>query len=349
MAKQVKNTKKTVKTVSKTLKKVATTKVIKVKNADGDADTTAKIVVQNQINYTPKVSVIIPVYNVEKYLHQCLDSVVNQTLREIEIICVDDGSTDNSMEILKEYAKRDNRITVLSQKNLHAGVARNAGLTVARGEYLSFLDSDDFFESNMLEKLYKKAVKGKSDIIVFNYNLYDDKEKRYKEHEEYNDKYIKTSPFSPEQYADELFFIAPPNPWTKLFKHELIAKNNIKFENCISCNDITFVDTALSCSNKIIVTNDIFAHYRINSNTQISKNRELHATCILYAFEKLRNNLTKLKLYDKYKNVYARQALVRFYGEVCNASQNMKEKFCKQVQNVFPEIYNHPPRTAVLT
>ncbi|MBR1374174.1 glycosyltransferase family 2 protein, partial [bacterium] len=96
---------------------------ITVKNAEGDPDTTAEILIQNQIDYTPKVSVIIPVYNVEQYLRECLDSVVNQTLKEIEIICVDDGSTDSSLEILKEYAAKDKRMTVIRQQNLHAGVA----------------------------------------------------------------------------------------------------------------------------------------------------------------------------------------------------------------------------------
>ena len=91
--------------------------MITVKNAEGEPDTQAKILIQNKVNYTPKVSVIIPVYNVEEYLRECLDSVVNQTLKEIEIICVDDGSTDNSLEILKEYAKKDNRISVLTQEN----------------------------------------------------------------------------------------------------------------------------------------------------------------------------------------------------------------------------------------
>ena len=88
--------------------------IITVKNAEGEPNTQAKILVQNKIDYTPKVSVIIPVYNVEEYLRECLDSVINQTLKEIEIICVDDGSTDNSLEILKEYAKKDNRISVLT-------------------------------------------------------------------------------------------------------------------------------------------------------------------------------------------------------------------------------------------
>lgn len=91
-----------------------------------------------------KVSVIIPVYNVEKYLEECLDSIINQTLKEIEIICIDDGSTDSSLNVLENYKKKDKRIIVLQQQNLGAGAARNKGLDLARGKYLSFLDADDF-------------------------------------------------------------------------------------------------------------------------------------------------------------------------------------------------------------
>ena len=104
-----------------------------------------------------KVSVILPVYNASDYLHQCMDSIVGQTLKDIEIICVDDGSTDNSLDILKEYEQKDKRVKVIQQKNAGAGAARNNGLSIATGEYLSFLDSDDFFEPDMLEKAYEKA------------------------------------------------------------------------------------------------------------------------------------------------------------------------------------------------
>ena len=98
-----------------------------------------------------KVSVIIPVYNVEQYLRPCLDSVLNQTLKNIEIICIDDGSTDDSLKILMEYAEKDNRITILKQKNKGAGVARNYGMSIATGEYFLFLDSDDFFSETLLQ------------------------------------------------------------------------------------------------------------------------------------------------------------------------------------------------------
>ena len=203
--------------------------IITVKNAEGDPDTEAEILIQNKINYTPKVSVIIPVYNVEEYLRECLDSVVNQTLKEIEIICVDDGSTDNSLEILKEYTKKDNRITVITQQNLHAGVARNAGLAVARGEYLSFLDSDDFFELNMLEDMYNKGKNENIDIIICGNDLFDTKEKTYKK-QIINPKWInKIVNF--EDLKDELFIVTRPIAWNKIIKRKLIVENKLEYTN----------------------------------------------------------------------------------------------------------------------
>ena len=154
-------------------------KIIDVKNAQGDLDTKATIIHQNNIDYTPKVSVIIPVYNTEKYLRECLDSVINQTLKEIEIICVDDGSTDSSLEILKEYANKDNRFTIITQQNLHAGVARNAGLAVAKGEYVSFLDSDDWFELKILEETTKILKETDSELCCCKYRNFNELKNKF--------------------------------------------------------------------------------------------------------------------------------------------------------------------------
>ena len=106
-----------------------------------------------------KISVIIPVYNAEKYLRECLDSVIEQTLQEIEIICVDDGSTDNSLAILKEYTQKDERLKIIEQANRGAGAARNLGMAVALGEYLAFLDADDLYYPQALAQAYSVAVK----------------------------------------------------------------------------------------------------------------------------------------------------------------------------------------------
>nr|MCR4662874.1 glycosyltransferase [Endomicrobiaceae bacterium] len=106
----------------------------------------------------PKVSVIVPVYNVEQYLRQCLDSIINQTFKDFECICVNDGSTDNSLTILQEYSKKDNRIKIINQKNSGSSVSRNNGIKQALGQYVSFVDADDWITDNYLEILYNKII-----------------------------------------------------------------------------------------------------------------------------------------------------------------------------------------------
>lgn len=119
-----------------------------------------------------KISVIIPVYNTELYLKECLDSVINQTLKEIEIICINDGSTDNSSEILKEYQGKDNRVVVINQENKGLSEARNSGLKIAKGEYILFLDSDDFYYKNSsLEEVYNRIKSDKSDVLFFDISI----------------------------------------------------------------------------------------------------------------------------------------------------------------------------------
>ncbi len=113
-----------------------------------------------------KVSVIVPVYNVEKYLEECIESLINQTLTDIEIICINDGSTDNSLKILEELQKKDNRIKIINQKNSGVSSARNNGIENATGEYIGFVDSDDWIDSDYYEKLYNTAKKYNSDIAA---------------------------------------------------------------------------------------------------------------------------------------------------------------------------------------
>ena len=113
----------------------------------------------------PLISVIVPIYNMENYLEKCLDNLINQTLKEIEIICINDGSVDNSLKILKNFANKDNRIIILNQKNQGQGIARNNGIKIARGEYIGFCDPDDWIELNMFENMYNKAIQNQADIV----------------------------------------------------------------------------------------------------------------------------------------------------------------------------------------
>ena len=263
--------------------------IITVKNAEGDPDTTAEIVIQNKIDFEPKVSVIIPVYNVEAYLRECLDSVVNQTLKEIEIITVDDGSTDSSLEILKEYAQKDNRITVMKQKNLHAGVARNAGLAVAKGEYLSFLDSDDFFELNMLEEMNKKADEDESDITVCNADIYNDKEKKYHQPDFMLKKRFSTlSCIYTDTFKNNLFNFTNPSLWNKIFRKKFILDHQLLFQSIWNCNDIGFTFSALAYSKKISIVYKTLLHYRRNTTTSITSKRSKGRANIIRAYKYVR-------------------------------------------------------------
>ena len=122
----------------------------------------------------PEISVVVPVYNVEKYLKQCLDSILVQTFSNIEIICVNDGSTDNSRKILEEYKKRDFRIKIVDKKNGGLSSARNAGMKVATGEFYSFIDSDDWIDKTMLEKLYENITALNTDISICAVHQFDE-------------------------------------------------------------------------------------------------------------------------------------------------------------------------------
>ena len=130
---------------------------------------------------TIKISAIIPVYNAEKYLEQCIESILTQSLKEFELICVNDGSSDGSLEILNNYAKKDRRVKVINQKNQGAAVARNIGIENSRGKYLSILDADDFFDTEMFSKAFDKIEEVQADIIVFRSNAYNDELKIYEE------------------------------------------------------------------------------------------------------------------------------------------------------------------------
>ena len=169
----------------------------------------------------PKVSVIIPVYNAERYLKQCLDSIINQTLKEIEIICVDDGSTDSSLEILKKYEKKDGRVQIIQQKNQFAGVARNNGLKIARGKYVFFIDSDDFCEISLLNSVFLVAEKNNVDIVAFDHYLYDEKNKTNKRIYDVNYRNIiekKNNIFNYKDFPTRIMSSINPVPWNKLIK-----------------------------------------------------------------------------------------------------------------------------------
>ena len=198
----------------------------------------------------PEVSIIIPVYNTSKYLPRCIESVLAQTLTDFEAIFVDDGSTDQSLDILHQHAKKDKRLKVLSQKNLFAGVARNKGLKAAKGKYLYFMDSDDWLEPNALFELTKAANQTNADIITFNckYVMGGGKTKIK------TDAHIKNP------------FHLKPSVWVKFFKSSFIKDHNILFDTVQAANDILFTYHAAVKAKKIVYLNKCLYNYRANAS-----------------------------------------------------------------------------------
>jgi glycosyltransferase involved in cell wall biosynthesis len=259
----------------------------------------------------PKVSVIIPVYNSERYLRQCLDSLVNQTLRDIEIIIVDDGSTDNSLDILRAYEARDNRIIVKMQQRRFAGAARNAGMEVARGEYLSFLDSDDFFERNMLKKAYEKCVACNADIGLYKAKQYIETSGEFIEADWVLKKqYLPSNdPFSYRDIPRYIFQLSSSCPWNKLFKSEFIHSNRLIFQETYSANDVRFVYMACLLARRITVIDKYLVNYRTGINTNIQSTKDKYPLSFYDAFLSLKKSIEDLELYPEVEQSFVNIAL----------------------------------------
>ena len=303
-------------------------KFVTIKDVEAERIFVAEIIKENSINYTPKISLIIPV-NIEDYLSKCLDSVINQTLKEIEIICIDDGSKDNTINILKNYAKKDKRITILKLENMNIGFARNAGLSVARGKYLSFLCSEDFLEFNMLEKMFEEIEKKQSDIIICNYKiLY--LAKGYMDEDILNnrnklDLIPQKNPFSAFEISKEIFQLI--EGWTedKLFRTEFILSNNIRFQNIIDFNDHQFTFIALCLAKSITRIKEILVIKRHEYKKSLYSNECESQPCFLLSFDNIISNLEKKGLYNLVKESFWKWAFNICIFQLKNIDKSLKE------------------------
>lgn len=259
----------------------------------------------------PRVSVIIPVYNTESYLRECLDSVVNQTLRDIEIICVDDGSTDGSLAILREYQEKDSRVSVYTQPNLNAGAARNHGLRYARGEYLSFLDSDDFFEPNMLENAYNHAKRQNAEICVFRCDAYDEESGTYvsRQYSIQEDNLPENRPFAGVEVKKNLFGTFVGWAWDKLFLRDYIMENEMRFQEQRTTNDLLFTYFALAKAKRISILEDVLVHHRTQVKTSLEATRNASWNCFYLAFNALRDALQNAGLYEHFERDFINYCL----------------------------------------
>ena len=248
----------------------------------------------------PRVSVIMPVYNAEQYLDETLKCLTAQTYLNFEIIFVDDGSTDNSVRILSEFAQNDSRAKILHQQHGYAGVARNYGMEYAKGEYLLFLDSDDFFLPNMIRKAVEKADRTDADICVFLADRFDQVTKR-KSHMPWTCRAecfsAESEVFSRHMFAQYIYCFTTPAPWNKLFRASFVFENKLFFQNTRSANDMAFVMTALAAAEKITIVDEVLITYRVNNSQSLQGSQAKKADAFYDALLELKGRLLDRGLY----------------------------------------------------
>ena len=265
----------------------------------------------------PKVSVIVPIYNVEKYLNKCIDSLVNQTLQDIEIILVNDGATDNSGSIANEYAKKyPEKIKYYSKENGGLSDARNYGLKFATGDYIAFLDADDYIEKEAYEEMYEKAINENSDYVECDFIWEYLNKTKIDKRIDYNSK-------------KEMFLNIRVVAWNKLIKRNIIKDNNLEFPKGLRYEDTEFTYKMIPYIKKFSYVDKPFVHYVQRSNS-IANNQNERDREIFIILETVIDFYKSKNLYEEYKNeieyTYTRILLCSSLKRMCK----IKEKRTRQ-------------------
>ena len=224
-----------------------------------------------------KVSIIVPVYNTAKYLSMCIESLINQTLKDIEIILINDGSTDESESIIKKY--KDKRIKYIFKKNEGIGKTRNLGIEKTNGEYLAFIDSDDYIEPNFCEVMYNKAIKDECDIVICDY--YKDINERLEEVKfaSFKDTNLKENP--------EIINLINLGPCNKIYKKDLFKNQKNRFVENLKYEDAPFVCRLLLSAKKIGKIDECLAHYVIHEKSETTTRDERIFDILKIRFRKI--------------------------------------------------------------
>ncbi len=298
---------------------------------------------------TPKVSVIVPVYNMEKYLEQCLDSIVNQTLQNIEIICVNDGSKDSSLKILQEYAQKDKRIEIINQSNKGVSISRNKAILKAKGKYIQFVDSDDCIIPETCETLYNQCEQNDLDMLCFGgYNFIANNDNRQDKTRQdtphYSFRYLpidwKKDVFN---HTDCLDFINSMAVSTCLtfYKKSFIEKHEILFPPHLRFEDNVFFTSALIKAKRIAINKTEFYQRRLHSE-QTTQNWDKYFSDYIKITDVLLTMLEKenvvVELYEKYRTSYLR----RCKNINDKFDENTKNKYNHELNDLFVK-YNYYP------
>ena len=314
---------------------------------NGNFDVAASNVSKLQSEHFPKsdnpikVSVIVPVYNNEKFLKKCLDSIANQTLKEIEIICVDDGSSDNSFEILNDYKAKDERFNVISQVNSGAAIARNNGLKFANGDFVAFVDSDDWLELDALEKLYDNAVSNGSDMVLFN-SVEHQPDNKLKERIYIRDDNIKNHSYFTFDYHYRKNFVMNGYLviWSKLYSTSFLKENNLTFTNHLIFNDVQFHIKSMLAAEKISYCPHILYNYlRINQpSLQNRIGLSKKSFVLLEIMDEIKEYLIDNGFYEEFESDFIRFKLNELQGRLNKIGESSKEEFYQLLKSDFKKM-----------
>ncbi len=270
----------------------------------------------------PKVSVIIPVYNAEKYLGECLDSVLGQTLKDIEVLCVDDGSTDGSARILADYAAKDARVRLFRTARAGAAVARNRGLAEATGEYLFFCDADDWIGRRALSAMYGRARQADADLAVTGLRYFDSGTGRT--YRVWNPT-ARAAPFAPQDLGDNLFFDLGAQIGGKFVRRQFVLDAGLSFQEQPRANDVAFVAVACATARRIVVDGEAHYHYRKNHGGNLSAGVNEMPDMAARAWVHVKGELERRGTFEPFRRAFmlaASQALVNSLLAITDASSS---------------------------
>ena len=294
-----------------------------------------------------KISIIIPVYNVERYIGRCLDSIINQSLDEIEIILINDGSQDKSLNICKKYEEIDSRISVINKVNEGPSIARNLGIDIAKGEYIMFIDADDWIEDNMLTEMYKLIKEKNVPICISNYfRNYGDKEDKVNlnfkdillDSDQIKEKLIFPL-IGKSEFDTEEEILGFGAPWGKLFDLKFLNRYNIKFkEELLIGEDLLFNIEALSKSSHVAINTKSYYHYWENNESIMKRYKdncwEIYKKSIKSIEDFLTRNKWEIDIQDRFK-IMKIGCVTRTINNECSSKnvKTFKEKisYIKQI------------------
>lgn len=290
-----------------------------------------------------KVSVVVPVYNGASYIQECLECILSQTLEEIEVLCVNDASTDSTAAILQTYMERDKRVKIITNReNVGPGVSRNRGLRQAKGKYIIFLDVDDIFEKEMLKEAFNRAEIYRSDICIFREDFFQDgfDENMVHSYPHFILKRLEhIGVFSPYIIKDVIFNLWNGWTWDKLFRRGFILKAGICFQEMRSSEDGFFVHGALVAAERLTCINRIFVHHRIDVAFSVSNSRNKSWQCCYWYLKELKKYLIKNNQYIYYEKSFINWASDFLYWNYRTLNQETRELlFYALKQYMFEEL-----------